>query len=107
VVIIDEFTGRMMPAGAIRRGCTRRWRRGAQPIQAENQTLGLDHLPDYFRMYEKLARHDRTALTKPTSSSTIYNLEVLEVPTNQLMVRIDDDDEVYRTAAESTADSWP
>jgi preprotein translocase subunit SecA len=71
-----------------------------QPIQPENQTLASITFQNYFRMYEKLAGMTGTALTEADEFLDIYNLEVLEVPTNQAMVRIDDDDEVYRTAAE-------
>jgi preprotein translocase subunit SecA len=71
-----------------------------QPIQPENQTLASITFQNYFRMYEKLAGMTGTALTEADEFLDIYNLEVLEVPTNQAMVRIDDDDEVYRTAGE-------
>src|SRR5258707_810374 len=71
-----------------------------QPIQPENQTLASITFQNYARMYEKLAGMTGTALTEADEFLDIYNLEVLEVPTNQPMVRIDDDDEVYRTAAE-------
>src|SRR5438270_6838326 len=71
-----------------------------QPIQPENQTLASITFQNYFRMYEKLAGMTGTALTEADEFIDIYNLEVLEVPTNMPMVRIDDDDEVYRTAAE-------
>src|SRR5258707_2638794 len=71
-----------------------------QPIQPENQTLASITFQNYFRMYEKLAGMTGTALTEADEFLDIYNLEVLEVPTNQPMVRLDDDDEVYRTAAE-------
>src|SRR6201747_1167577 len=71
-----------------------------QPVQPEDQTLASITFQNYFRMYEKLAGMTGTALTEADEFLDIYNLEVLEVPTNQAMVRIDDDDEVYRTAAE-------
>src|SRR5258707_8988147 len=71
-----------------------------QPIQPENQTLASITFQNYFRMYEKLAGMTGTALTEADEFLDIYNLEVIEVPTNKTMVRIDDDDEVYRTAAE-------
>ena len=71
-----------------------------QPIQPENQTLASITFQNYFRMYEKLAGMTGTALTEADEFMDIYNLEVVEVPTNMPMVRIDDDDEVYRTAAE-------
>src|SRR5438477_10930650 len=71
-----------------------------QPIQPENQTLASITFQNYFRMYEKLAGMTGTAVTEADEFQDIYNLEVLEIPTNMPMIRIDDDDEVYRTAAE-------
>src|SRR5256885_3073086 len=71
-----------------------------QPIQPENTTLASITFQNYFRMYEKLAGMTGTALTEADEFLDIYNLEVLDVPTNMPMIRIDDDDEVYRTAAE-------
>ena len=71
-----------------------------QPIQPENQTLASITFQNYFRMYEKLAGMTGTALTEAEEFMDIYGLEVLEVPTNMPLVRLDDDDEVYRTAAE-------
>src|SRR6185503_1391884 len=66
----------------------------------ENQTLASITFQNYFRMYEKLAGMTGTAMTEAEEFMDIYNLEVIEVPTNMPMVRLDDDDEVYRTAAE-------
>src|ERR1700716_4214067 len=101
VVIIDEFTGRMMPGRRYSEGLHQALEaKERQPIQPENQTLASITFQNYFRMYEKLAGRTGTALTEADEFLDIYNLEVLEVPTNQAMVRIDDDDEVYRTAAE-------
>jgi preprotein translocase subunit SecA len=71
-----------------------------QPIQPENQTLASITFQNYFRMYEKLAGMTGTALTEADEFMDIYGLEVLEVPTNMPLVRLDDDDEVYRTAKE-------
>src|SRR5204863_5778154 len=71
-----------------------------QPMQPENQTLASITFQNYFRMYEKLAGMTGTAMTEADEFIDIYNLEVIEVPTNMPMVRVDDDDEVYRTAAE-------
>ena len=71
-----------------------------QPIQPENQTLASITFQNYFRMYEKLAGMTGTAATEADEFLDIYDLEVLEIPTNMPMVRIDDDDEVYRTATE-------
>jgi preprotein translocase subunit SecA len=101
VVIIDEFTGRMMPGRRYSEGLHQALEaKEHQPIQPENQTLASITFQNYFRMYEKLAGMTGTALTEADEFMDIYNLEVLEVPTNMSMIRIDDDDEVYRTAAE-------
>jgi preprotein translocase subunit SecA len=101
VVIIDEFTGRMMPGRRYSEGLHQALEaKEHQPIQPENQTLASITFQNYFRMYEKLAGMTGTAMTEADEFIDIYNLEVLEVPTNMTMVRIDDDDEVYRTAAE-------
>ena len=101
VVIIDEFTGRMMPGRRYSEGLHQALEaKERQPIQPENQTLASITFQNYFRMYEKLAGMTGTAMTEADEFLDIYNLEVIEVPTNQPMVRIDDDDEVYRTAAE-------
>ena len=101
VVIIDEFTGRMMPGRRYSEGLHQALEaKEHQPIQPENQTLASITFQNYFRMYEKLAGMTGTALTEADEFVDIYNLEVLEVPTNMPMVRVDDDDEVYRTAEE-------
>ncbi len=101
VVIIDEFTGRMMPGRRYSEGLHQALEaKEHQPIQPENQTLASITFQNYFRMYEKLSGMTGTALTEADEFQDIYNLEVLEIPTNMPMVRIDDDDEVYRTAAE-------
>src|SRR6187397_2795867 len=101
VVIIDEFTGRMMPGRRYSEGLHQALEaKERQPIQPENQTLASITFQNYFRMYEKLAGMTGTALTEAEEFMDIYNLEVLEVPTNMPLVRLDDDDEVYRTAAE-------
>ena len=101
VVIIDEFTGRMMPGRRYSDGLHQALEaKEHQPIQPENQTLASITFQNYFRMYEKLAGMTGTALTEADEFADIYNLEVIEVPTNMPMVRIDDDDEVYRTAIE-------
>jgi preprotein translocase subunit SecA len=101
VVIIDEFTGRMMPGRRYSEGLHQALEaKERQPIQPENQTLASITFQNYFRMYEKLAGMTGTAMTEADEFLDIYNLEVIEVPTNMPMVRIDDDDEVYRTAAE-------
>jgi preprotein translocase subunit SecA len=101
VMIIDEFTGRMMPGRRYSEGLHQALEaKERQPVQPENQTLASITFQNYFRMYEKLAGMTGTAMTEADEFLDIYNLEVIEVPTNQAMVRIDDDDEVYRTAAE-------
>src|SRR5262252_991314 len=101
VVIIDEFTGRMMPGRRYSEGLHQALEaKEHQPIQPENQTLASITFQNYFRMYEKLAGMTGTALTEAEEFADIYNLEVLEIPTNMPMIRIDDDDEVYRTAVE-------
>ncbi len=101
VVIIDEFTGRMMPGRRFSEGLHQALEaKEHQPIQPENQTLASITFQNYFRMYEKLSGMTGTALTEADEFMDIYGLEVLEVPTNMPLVRIDDDDEVYRTAKE-------
>jgi len=101
VVIIDEFTGRMMPGRRYSEGLHQALEaKERQPIQPENQTLASITFQNYFRMYEKLAGMTGTAVTEADEFQDIYNLEVLEIPTNMPMIRLDDDDEVYRTAAE-------
>jgi preprotein translocase subunit SecA len=101
VVIIDEFTGRMMPGRRYSEGLHQALEaKEHQPIQPENQTLASITFQNYFRMYEKLAGMTGTAMTEAEEFMDIYGLEVLEVPTNMPLVRLDDDDEVYRTAAE-------
>jgi preprotein translocase subunit SecA len=101
VVIIDEFTGRMMPGRRYSEGLHQALEaKEHQPIQPENQTLASITFQNYFRMYEKLAGMTGTALTEADEFMDIYNLEVVEVPTNLPMIRDDQDDEVYRTNAE-------
>ena len=101
VVIIDEFTGRMMPGRPYSEGLHQALEaKEHQPIQPENQTLASITFQNYFRMYEKLAGMTGTAMTEADEFQDIYELEVLEIPTNMPMIRLDDDDEVYRTSAE-------
>ena len=101
VVIIDEFTGRMMPGRRYSEGLHQALEaKERQPIQPENQTLASITFQNYFRMYKKLGGMTGTAATEADEFLDIYNLEVLEIPTNMPMVRLDDDDEVYRTARE-------
>ncbi len=83
VVIIDEFTGRMMPGRRYSEGLHQALEaKEHQPIQPENQTLASITFQNYFRMYEKLAGMTGTALTEADEFLDIYNLEVLEIPTN-------------------------
>ncbi len=101
VVIIDEFTGRMMPGRRFSEGLHQALEaKERQPIQPENQTLASITFQNYFRMYEKLAGMTGTALTEADEFMDIYNLDVVEVPTNLPLIRDDQDDEVYRTNAE-------
>src|SRR3984893_16700945 len=101
VVIIDEFTGRMMPGRRYSEGLHQALEaKEHQPIQPENQTLASITFQNYFRMYQKLAGMTGTAATEADEFLDIYGLEVLEVPTNMPMIREDQDDEVYRTAEE-------
>ncbi len=101
VVIIDEFTGRMMPGRRYSEGLHQALEaKEHQPIQPENQTLASITFQNYFRMYEKLAGMTGTAMTEADEFMDIYRLDVIEVPTNLPLARDDQDDEVYRTNAE-------
>jgi preprotein translocase subunit SecA len=101
IVIIDEFTGRMMEG--------RRYSEGLHQaieakefvtIQAENQTLASITFQNYFRLYPKLSGMTGTAMTEADEFAEIYKLAVVEIPTNVPVARRDEDDEVYRTAGE-------
>jgi preprotein translocase subunit SecA len=101
VIIIDEFTGRMMPGRRYSEGLHQALEAKEHvAIQPENQTLASITFQNYFRLYKKLAGMTGTALTEAEEFMDIYRLEVLEVPTNRPMIRDDQDDEVYKTAAE-------
>jgi preprotein translocase subunit SecA len=101
VIIIDEFTGRMMPGRRFSEGLHQALEaKEHQPIQPENQTLASITFQNYFRMYGKLAGMTGTALTEAEEFGDIYGLDVVEVPTNMPMARVDEDDEVYRSADE-------
>jgi len=101
VVIIDEFTGRMMEGRRYSEGLHQALEAKEHvTIQPENQTMASITFQNYFRLYEKLAGMTGTAVTEADEFMDIYGLDVLEIPTNQDMVRIDDHDEVYRTADE-------
>ncbi|TRZ99326.1 MAG: preprotein translocase subunit SecA, partial [Rhodocyclaceae bacterium] len=104
VIIVDEFTGRLMSG--------RRWSDGLHQaveakegvsIQAENQTLASITFQNYFRMYGKLAGMTGTADTEAYEFHQIYNLETVVIPTNQPMIRRDENDQIYRTAPEKHA----
>ncbi|MCB1521907.1 MAG: preprotein translocase subunit SecA, partial [Hyphomicrobiaceae bacterium] len=101
VVIIDEFTGRMMPGRRYSEGLHQALeaKEGVQ-IQPENQTLASITFQNYFRLYDKLAGMTGTASTEASEFMDIYGLEVIEIPTNRPISRVDDDDEVYRTQKE-------
>jgi preprotein translocase subunit SecA len=101
VVIVDEFTGRQMPG--------RRWSDGLHQaveakegvkIERENQTLATITFQNYFRMYKKLAGMTGTAETEAAEFEKIYNLDVVVIPTNRVLIRIENPDVVYRTEAE-------
>jgi preprotein translocase subunit SecA len=101
VVIVDEFTGRMMPG--------RRWSDGLHQaieakenvkIERENQTLATITFQNYFRMFHKLAGMTGTAETEATEFDKIYKLDVVVIPTNKQMLRIENPDVVYRTEKE-------
>jgi preprotein translocase subunit SecA len=101
VIIVDEFTGRMMPG--------RRWSDGLHQaieakenvkIERENQTLATITFQNYFRMYKKLAGMTGTAETEAPEFDKIYKLEVLVIPTNKQLLRIENPDVVYRTEKE-------
>jgi len=101
VIIVDEFTGRLMPG--------RRWSDGLHQaveakegvkIERENQTLATITFQNYFRMYKKLSGMTGTAETEAAEFSKIYNLDVVVVPTNRTLIRIENPDVVYRTERE-------
>ena len=101
VVIIDEFTGRMMPGRRYSEGLHQALEAKEHvKIQPENQTLASITFQNYFRLYEKLAGMTGTASTEADEFADIYKLEVVEVPTNLPVDRADEHDEVYRTADE-------
>jgi preprotein translocase subunit SecA len=101
VVIIDEFTGRMMPGRRFSEGLHQALEAKEHvKIHPENQTLASITFQNYFRMYSKLAGMTGTALTEAEEFGNIYGLDVSEIPTNVTVARIDEDDEVYRTVEE-------
>ena len=101
VIIVDDFTGRLMQG--------RRWSDGLHQaveakegvkIERENQTLATITLQNYFRMYQKLSGMTGTAETEAEEFGTVYNLDVVVIPTNMAMVRKDNSDMIYRTLGE-------
>jgi preprotein translocase subunit SecA len=101
VIIIDEFTGRMMPGRRYSEGLHQALEAKERvAIQPENQTLASITFQNYFRLYEKLAGMTGTAATEANEFMDIYGLDVVEVPTNMPVARADEDDEIYRTANE-------
>ena len=103
VVIIDEFTGRMMEGRRYSEGLHQALEAKEKvEVQRENQTLASITFQNYFRMYPKLAGMTGTAMTEATEFAEIYKLDVVEIPTNVAVARKDQDDEVYRTAREKS-----
>jgi preprotein translocase subunit SecA len=104
VVIIDEFTGRMMPGRRYSEGLHQALEAKEHvEIQPENQTLASITFQNYFRLYKKLAGMTGTAATEANEFMDIYGLDVIEIPTNVAVCRVDEDDEIYRTAKEKYA----
>ena len=101
VVLIDEFTGRMMAGRRLSDGLHQAIEaKEGCPIQAENVTLAQVTFQNYFRLYDKLSGMTGTAATEAEEFMEIYGLGVVEVPTNRPIARVDEDDKVYRTAKE-------
>jgi preprotein translocase subunit SecA len=101
VMLIDEFTGRMMHGRRLSEGLHQAIEaKEGVVVQPENQTLASVTIQNYFRLYGKLSGMTGTAATEAQEFFDIYKMEVVEIPTNRPVVRVDDDDEVYRTAAE-------
>jgi preprotein translocase subunit SecA len=103
VVIIDEFTGRMMTGRRYSEGLHQALEAKENvEIQRENQTLASITFQNLFRMYPKLAGMTGTAITEAAEFGEIYKLEVVEIPTNVAVARVDADDEIYRTLSDKT-----
>ena len=101
VVIIDEFSGRMMPGRRYSEGLHQALEAKEHvAVQPENVTLASITFQNYFRLYKKLSGMTGTALTEADEFAEIYKLDVVEIPTNQPVRRTDEDDEVYRTQEE-------
>jgi preprotein translocase subunit SecA len=104
IVIIDEFTGRMMPGRRYSEGLHQALEAKEHvQVQPENVTLASITFQNYFRLYEKLAGMTGTASTEADEFAEIYKLDVVEIPTNKPIARLDEDDEVYRTGKEKLA----
>ena len=101
IVLIDEFTGRMMTGRRLSEGLHQaiEAKEGVE-VQPENQTLASVTIQNYFRLYGKLSGMTGTAATEAQEFLDIYKMDVVEIPTNRPIARIDDDDEVYRTEVE-------
>ncbi|MEL6753920.1 MAG: preprotein translocase subunit SecA, partial [Pseudomonadota bacterium] len=105
VMLIDEFTGRMMEGRRLSEGLHQAIEAKEKvDIKPENQTLASITFQNYFRLYDKLAGMTGTALTEASEFADIYKLEVVELPTNKPIARIDEDDVVYRTASAKYAE---
>src|SRR6185437_9723378 len=104
VILIDEFTGRMMHGRRLSEGLHQaiEAKEGAE-IQPENQTLASITIQNYFRLYKKLSGMTGTAATEAQEFGDIYRMDVAEIPTNRPVSRLDHDDEVYRTEQEKYA----
>jgi len=101
VIIIDEFTGRMMEGRRYSDGLHQALEaKEGVPVQPENQTLASITFQNYFRLYPKLSGMTGTAATEADEFAEIYKLEVVEIPTNVPVARQDSDDEVYKSGAE-------
>ena len=101
IIIVDEFTGRLMPGRRYSDGLHQALeaREGVR-VEQENQTLATITFQNYFRMYEKLAGMTGTADTEAAEFAKIYNLDVMLIPTNKKMVRLDHTDVIYKTERE-------
>jgi preprotein translocase subunit SecA len=101
IMLIDEFTGRMMHGRRLSEGLHQaiEAKEGVE-IQPENQTLASVTIQNYFRLYSKLSGMTGTALTEEAEFMDIYKMGVCDIPTNRPIARVDEDDEVYRTAKE-------
>ncbi|MEA1937769.1 MAG: preprotein translocase subunit SecA [Pseudomonadota bacterium] len=103
IVIIDEFSGRMMPGRRFGEGLHQALEaKEGMEIQRENQTLASITFQNFFRMFPKLAGMTGTAMTEAAELSEIYQLDVIAIPTNMSCVRVDHNDEIYRTAGEKS-----